>query len=87
MIDRPIASPDHAPDDAPVASPCISICRMDAALGDEADRGSGGLCTGCLRTIDEIVEWGGATNARKRAIVAAAAGRRLTAGPRPDPAP
>jgi predicted Fe-S protein YdhL (DUF1289 family) len=34
---------------APVPSPCINVCRMSPALG--------GLCEGCLRTIDEIAAW------------------------------
>ncbi|MDB5899157.1 MAG: hypothetical protein JWP41_2759 [Ramlibacter sp.] len=38
-------------------SPCISVCRMDAVTG---------LCEGCLRTLDEIAEWGGATDAQRR---------------------
>lgn len=29
-------------------SPCISICQMSLKTG---------LCTGCLRTIDEIANW------------------------------
>ena len=44
---------------APVASPCINLCQMDAASG---------LCRGCLRTIDEIVNWSGADDAFKRAV-------------------
>ncbi len=31
-----------------VPSPCISICQMSPKSG---------LCTGCLRTIDEIANW------------------------------
>jgi len=46
----------------PIASPCIGVCRLDAAQ----------VCTGCYRSIDEIVQWPGANPARKRAIVAAA---------------
>ncbi len=65
--------------DLDVPSPCISLCRMDPALGSEAERAAGGLCAGCLRTIDEIVAWGGATAADKRAIVDAIAVRRATA--------
>jgi len=57
-------------DDEPVVSPCISICKMDARAGSAADRAAGGLCVGCLRTLDEIVEWGSASNARKHAILA-----------------
>lgn len=44
---------------ADVPSPCISVCRMDDSTG---------WCEGCLRTIDEIVAWGRAGNADKRAI-------------------
>jgi predicted Fe-S protein YdhL (DUF1289 family) len=29
-------------------TPCIGICRLDA---------SGRVCTGCLRTLDEIANW------------------------------
>ena len=43
----------------PVASPCIDLCQMDAESG---------LCRGCLRTIDEIVQWSGADDAFKRAV-------------------
>lgn len=41
---------------------------MDAARGTIAERAEGGLCVGCLRTLDEIIEWGRATPVRKRAI-------------------
>ena len=40
-------------------SPCISHCVMDQASG---------LCEGCQRTIDEIVAWGGASEAQRRSI-------------------
>jgi predicted Fe-S protein YdhL (DUF1289 family) len=43
----------------PVPSPCISLCEMDEKTG---------LCRGCLRTIDEIVAWGGASDDVKRAV-------------------
>ena len=42
-----------------VPSPCIDICRLDAQ----------GLCVGCRRTIDEIMEWPRATEARRREIL------------------
>ena len=45
--------------DYPVPSPCISVCRMDSA---------GGLCLGCLRTIDEIIAWGRQSENEKRAV-------------------
>jgi len=28
-------------------SPCIGICRIEAS----------GMCSGCLRTLDEIADW------------------------------
>ena len=43
----------------PVPSPCISLCEMAP---------QNGLCRGCLRTIDEIVAWGKASDDVKRAI-------------------
>jgi uncharacterized protein len=45
--------------DAAVPSPCVDICRLDAA----------GLCVGCRRTIDEIIEWPRASEARRREIL------------------
>jgi hypothetical protein len=42
-----------------VPSPCIGICRMDAETG---------LCSGCLRTIDEIAGWGSASDEFKREV-------------------
>ncbi|MDD5295525.1 MAG: DUF1289 domain-containing protein [Rhodocyclaceae bacterium] len=47
------------------ASPCINICRME-----------GGLCAGCLRTLDEIARWSGASPDEKRSILAAVALRQ-----------
>ena len=42
-----------------VPSPCISVCRIDAASG---------LCTGCLRTLDEIAGWSRMPDAAKRGV-------------------
>jgi predicted Fe-S protein YdhL (DUF1289 family) len=63
--------------DDEVPSPCISVCKMDPRMGSEADRAAGGLCVGCLRTLDEIIEWATARDARKREIVALVATRRI----------
>jgi predicted Fe-S protein YdhL (DUF1289 family) len=41
-------------------SPCISVCRMNQASG---------LCEGCHRTIDEIIQWGNADDEAKRVIL------------------
>jgi predicted Fe-S protein YdhL (DUF1289 family) len=48
-------------ENAPVASPCISVCAIDATTG---------LCTGCLRTLDEIAVWSVLDDAEKRAVLA-----------------
>ena len=63
------------PDDLPSApayeaspvSPCLGICLMDPATR---------TCRGCLRTIDEIAGWYGATPAEKRAILVRLEARR-----------
>ncbi len=44
---------------AAVPSPCLSVCQMDEASG---------LCRGCLRTIDEIIRWGGADRSYQRRV-------------------
>jgi predicted Fe-S protein YdhL (DUF1289 family) len=44
---------------APVPSPCTQVCTMDAGTG---------LCSGCLRTIDEIASWGSLDDAGKRRV-------------------
>jgi predicted Fe-S protein YdhL (DUF1289 family) len=44
-----LAVPGAAPELAtPVPSPCVSLCKMDAERR---------YCMGCLRTIEEIVNW------------------------------
>jgi predicted Fe-S protein YdhL (DUF1289 family) len=50
---------DPLTDGGKVPSPCINVCRMNPQTG---------LCEGCLRTIDEIVVWGSASEELKRAI-------------------
>ncbi|MGZ3255034.1 MAG: DUF1289 domain-containing protein [Burkholderiaceae bacterium] len=51
----------------PVPSPCTSVCTMHPQTG---------LCNGCFRTIDEIVQWGTASESTKRAIWIALLQRR-----------
>ncbi|MDQ2918233.1 MAG: DUF1289 domain-containing protein [Casimicrobiaceae bacterium] len=51
----------------PVPSPCISVCRFDPASG---------LCTGCLRTLDEIAAWSILDDDARRAVWTALAQRR-----------
>ena len=62
---------------APVPSPCIGVCRMDAA-----DR----WCMGCLRSRDEIGDWGGMADREKLALWTQLAHRR-SVPPTPQPAP
>jgi predicted Fe-S protein YdhL (DUF1289 family) len=50
-----------------VASPCTNICRMHHGTG---------WCEGCARTIDEIVAWGGASDAVRLQILARLPERR-----------
>jgi uncharacterized protein len=47
------------PENDAVPSPCVDICRLDAR----------GLCIGCRRTIEEIMEWPRASAARRRQIL------------------
>jgi len=44
------------------ASPCTGVCRLNPQE----------VCVGCGRTLDEIMDWRGADEARQHAIVAAA---------------
>jgi predicted Fe-S protein YdhL (DUF1289 family) len=44
------------------ASPCTGTCRLDAQE----------ICVGCGRTLDEIMDWRSAGEARQHEIVAAA---------------
>jgi predicted Fe-S protein YdhL (DUF1289 family) len=50
-----------------IASPCINVCKMDAQSG---------LCTGCLRTIDEITVWSRLDDRRRLDVLATIAKRR-----------
>ena len=52
--------------DAEISSPCVAVCQMDAA---------GQLCTGCLRTLDEITAWSTLDAPGKRAVWALIAQR------------
>ena len=58
---------------APVPSPCINVCRMDEASG---------LCSGCLRSLDEIAAWSTLDDAAKRAVWLELPARRAEATPR-----
>ncbi|NND98056.1 MAG: DUF1289 domain-containing protein [Pirellulaceae bacterium] len=42
-----------------VDSPCTNVCVVD----------QNGCCVGCFRDLDEIADWGSASNDRKREIL------------------
>jgi predicted Fe-S protein YdhL (DUF1289 family) len=52
--------------EAPVASPCVRNCCLD---DDD-------ICLGCHRSIEEIIAWGPADSAERRAILERAARRK-----------
>ena len=58
-VNRRIRDFDPGAEPGFVRSPCIGLCLMNAQTG---------WCEGCLRTIEEIVAWGSATDANKRAV-------------------
>ncbi|WP_082545740.1 MULTISPECIES: DUF1289 domain-containing protein [unclassified Sphingomonas] len=43
-----------------VESPCNQVCQIDPASG---------YCRGCLRTIEEIIDWPTADDAWKRGVL------------------
>ncbi|MGB0660436.1 MAG: DUF1289 domain-containing protein [Mangrovicoccus sp.] len=45
----------------PIASPCIKICVIEPQSR---------LCTGCLRSLDEIAAWSGYSEAQRAEIMA-----------------
>ena len=51
-----------------VPSPCVSVCAIDPQSG---------YCFGCLRTLEEVAGWATYDEARKLAILAALATRRI----------
>lgn len=63
--------PSPVSDTSSPPSPCIKVCLLDEAQ----------VCTGCGRSLDEIAEWGGAAEARKREILERAAKRRQARPP------
>lgn len=55
-----------------VPSPCVRLCTLDEA---------GVVCVGCFRTLDEIKAWGTLDADGRRAVIAAADGRRAERQP------
>ena len=50
-----------------IETPCIKVCVIDSASG---------LCTGCLRSRNEIALWSSISNAERRQIMAELPKRR-----------
>lgn len=57
-------------------SPCINICQIDRKSG---------LCTGCLRTLDEIAGWSGYSDHQRAQILSELENRRRTTVQAGDP--
>ena len=58
---------DHIWSRAEIESPCIKICVIEPTSR---------LCTGCLRSIDEISAWSRMTPEARQAIMAELPGRK-----------
>lgn len=56
-----------------IASPCTRVCTIDRASR---------LCTGCLRTIDEITLWTRMTDAARAEVMADLPARKPRLGQR-----
>ncbi|WP_051116684.1 DUF1289 domain-containing protein [Sphingomonas sp. PAMC 26617] len=54
-----------------IVSPCVAQCRIDPANA---------LCTGCGRTLDEIVRWSTGTDTWRAEVMAGLAKRLSDAG-------
>ncbi len=52
---------------AEIASPCVKVCVIQP---------DSGLCTGCLRTRDEIAGWSGLSDAERTRIMSELPERR-----------
>ncbi len=55
----------------PMKSPCINVCEIDRQSG---------LCTGCLRTLDEIAGWSALSDGRRAEIMRDLERRRQPGG-------
>ena len=63
--------------DSPIRSPCIGLCALNRETG---------ICGGCFRHIDEIIDWTGLNDDEKRAVLTRCAERRA-AHPHPPEKP
>lgn len=52
----------------PMPSPCIKLCRIDPESG---------LCSGCLRTLDEIAAWTAFSDQERQAVFDALPSRKI----------
>jgi predicted Fe-S protein YdhL (DUF1289 family) len=49
-----------------VSTPCVKLCKIDPPAG---------VCSGCLRTLAEIRDWGGMSEAQRLAVMRVLASR------------
>ena len=54
----------HVEDQQGVPSPCIGVCVIDPLFTILESA----LCSGCFRTLDEIVRWSDADDEYRRAV-------------------
>ena len=52
------------------SSPCVGLCKMQ-------DYGAQPLCSGCLRTLDEIMQWRSMAEDERQRIMAALPARSV----------
>ncbi|MCX2723034.1 DUF1289 domain-containing protein [Roseibium salinum] len=52
-------------------SPCVNICLIDPETG---------ICTGCLRTLDEIAGWAGYSDRKRDEVMSDLKYRRARTG-------
>jgi uncharacterized protein len=72
VIERPVAIEElESRRVIEIPSPCIGVCQLDPGTG---------LCTGCMRTLDEIAAWPAAGEAERLTIVQRLRARRRAAG-------
>lgn len=53
-----------------IETPCVKLCKIDQASQ---------LCSGCLRSIDEIMAWKRMTPEERQAVMALLHGRQIAA--------
>jgi len=58
-VPSPRTKDKSLPSDNSIESPCVDICKLDSEF----------VCTGCGRTIDEILKWPEYTDEQKQEVL------------------